>query len=162
VQTISFGQEIATLLAADGIEVDRRPWPDRFAATTRAGVMLMISAAGRPTTPPIAAAALEKLRRATRSTFPSRRRSRRKWIALDEIVITPAPTGLLDRFEPLIRVALGQLPGWESPALGRVPGRFAARQGRALRMELASSRRFRATATSAVNAMVNFEISMLN
>jgi len=118
VQTISFGQEIATLLAADGIEVDPAAVAGSIAADNTRSVMQMII--GWPDADQlraIAAAALETLQTRNQVYFPQSAVEPPQVIPLDEIVITPAPPGLLDRFQPLIRVALGLLAGLGIAAL---------------------------------------------
>jgi capsular polysaccharide biosynthesis protein len=112
VQTRSFGEEVAALLAAQGIEVDPGAVAGSIAADNSRSVMAMtIGWPDADQLRAIAAAAIEVLQTRNQAYFPQSAVEPPQVIALDEITIAPAPPGLLTRFQPLVKVVLGLLAG---------------------------------------------------
>jgi len=118
VQTRSFGEEVARLLAEQGIEVDPGAVAGSIAADNSRSVMALIIGwpdAGQLQA--IAEAAIEVLQTRNQVYFPQSAVEAPQVIALDEIAIAAAPPGLLTRLQPLIKVVLGLLAGLGIAAL---------------------------------------------
>ena len=118
VQTRSFGEEVASVLAPQGIEVDPGAVAGSIAAdNSRSVLALTIGWPDADQLQAIAAAAIEVLQTRNQAYFPQSAVEAPQVIALDEIAIAPAPPGLLTRFQPLVKVLLGLLAGLGIAAL---------------------------------------------
>lgn len=110
VQTSSYKNEIARLLSEQGVDID--PAVLRIAADNERSIgQIFLNWGDSAELEKIARAALEVLQTRSQIYFAQLGGLPATVTILDDLLITPAPPPIADRFGPLIRLALGLLAG---------------------------------------------------